>query len=124
MDPLWAVCTRCGAGHGVEEFARQPPSAHRPFDIQSLPVGREENHIRTIWTASCSRCGNSQFYIQLDPTEMAEFWEDAAEEILAVDSSVDAAAHLAVWRERERQEQAEFREWQNRRRAEQAREKH
>lgn len=118
MDPLWAVCSRCGAGHGIEEFARMPPASHAPFDIQSLPVGREENHVRTIWTAGCRCCGNRQFYIQLDPTEMTEFWEDAADEILSVEPGVDPAAHLAIWRERERQEQAEFREWQKRRRAE------
>ncbi len=112
MDYFWTVCARCGAGHGLEDFARQAPDKHRPLDIQKLPQGAVENHIRTIWTPVCSHCGHNQFHVQLDPEDMIEFWESVQHELLSVDAPVDVASQLRVWKERRRQEESEYRDWQ------------
>lgn len=117
MDYFWTVCSRCGAGHGMEDFTRQDPDKHRPLDIQKLPEGAEENHIRTIWTPVCNRCGHDQFHIQLDPEDMIEFWEGMhdAGTLVSVDQPLDVDRHLSTWKRRRRQEEEEFEAWRRER---------
>ncbi|MHB9144363.1 MAG: hypothetical protein ACYC5Y_03400 [Symbiobacteriia bacterium] len=116
---LWVICTKCGAGHTAEDFARQDPAKARSFPIQTLPHGAEENNLDTVWLPTCRECGNHTFHVQLDPEDMIEVWEQAPVTDFALPGTPDREESLRLWRERADQQEAEFAVWRARRRSKQ-----
>lgn len=113
---LWVICAKCGAGHTVEDFALQDPAKVRPLPIQTLPRGAEDNNLDTVWVPTCHECGNDTFYVQLDPEDMVEVWEQARGTDFELPGTPDRKAGLKVWQERVEQQEAEFARWRQKRR--------
>lgn len=111
MDYMWVVCTKCGAGHSFEDFARSDPGSHRVLKIRELPQGAEENNIDTVWIPTCVNCGNETFYVQLDPEDVIEFLKETSEQLVKLDGTPDRKESLEIWRARAEQAEEEFQRW-------------
>ena len=112
---LWVICSKCGTSHAAEDYVLQDPEKTRAFPIQTLPKGAEDNNLDTVWVPRCRECGNETFYVQLDPDDMVEVWQEADQREFVLPGTPDWKEGLRIWRERAQQQEAEFQQWRARR---------